>query len=367
MMKLKWVFFIILATLPVLKTQTNLQAANTTQIDNILTKKVLNDQDLKSIDSYVRDAVAAILSERDLTKIARYREAIVTRKGSQGQYVQQFNDSAEKYLTEAFKSAQNIKPAKRRTTVVTNLLILMDGLDNSRFCDLAKARLDDENVVVRYWAVHYLTNPDVITQLKSDQSANPSQIEQITEKFISMVPKGSPEILNLMARYAAAVENPQGDELLLQIADRRVKSYINWSVTQELMDVDILKLLEGKISSPSEKTNVPSLAQRFAQLYSCVIQRYINGTDILSPVQKSQLITVMVETEDKCIGNMTGPQQNIKKAIEQGQMKTLMDEHNKLLGSSTTQGQLPLKYGFNYGKTESGSIRNAPLTISKPK
>jgi hypothetical protein len=368
MMKLKWVFFIILATLPVLWTQTNVQAANTSQIDSVLSKKVLTEQDLKSIDDYVRNAVSAILNERDLTKIARYREAIVTRKGGpQGQYVQQFNDSAEKYLTEALKSARNLRPAKRQTMVVTNLLILIDGLENSRFCELAKSMLDDENVVVRYWAVRCLSNPNVITQLKSGQAANPNQVQQITEKFKSMVPKSSPEILNLMARYSAAVETQQGYELLLQIADQRIKSYIDWSVNQEIMDCDILKLLESNISSLTDKTNVSSLAQRFAQLYSCAIQRYVNGGNILNASQKSQLITVIVETEEKSIRNMVGTQQNLRKAIEQNQAPALTEEHNRLLGSNTTQGQLSSKYGFNYGKTDSGSIRNAPLTLSNPR
>lgn len=367
MMKLKWIYFIILLSFPILTIQNCLQAANTSQIDNVLSKKVLNEQDLKVIDSYVHDAIAAMENEKNLTKIARYREAIVTRKGTQGQYVQQFNDSAEKYITDAFKSAQDIKPAKRKTIILTNLLILIDGLENSHFCNLVKSRLDDKNAAVLYWSVKCLSNPAVIAQLKSDQSAGQSQIQQITEKFKSIISAGTPDILNLIARYAAAIDNQQGDELLLDVSDRRIKSYIDRSATQEFVDVDILKLLESRISSASDKNMVPSLAQRFAQLYSCAIQRYVNGGKFLSPSQKSQLITVIVETEDKCIRNMVGTQQNFKKAIEQGQMQSLMDEHNKLLGSSTTQGQLPSKYGFNYGKTDTGSIRTAPLTLSNPR
>ena len=365
-MKLKWLFCIILVTLLFFQSQPTLLAANLGQIDFILNKNVLDEQDKQEIDRYVRDTLQSLLNERNLANVGRYVEALVARRGDKPQYVQAFNDSVEKHVSEAFASAKSLRPAKRQTAITANLLILLDKLANVRFAILAMNQLDNENVVVRYWAVQCLTNPEVINQLNAGDAPNPNLAREITTKFKDMAPKSNPEILNLMARYAAAIQIPQGQELLLQIADQRIKSYADNKVTGEFTDATILKLLDSKISNPSQNTDVPALAQRFAQLYSYVIQKYVRNKDKLSEVQKNQLITVIVEIEDKCIKNMVGAQTEMRKAIEQDQMTALMSEHDKLLGSDTAEGQLPAKYHFNYGKTNTGATRTAPLTLPNP-
>jgi hypothetical protein len=365
-MKLKWLFCIILVTLPVFQSQPPLLAANLSQIDFIINKNVLDEQDKQEIDRYVRDTLQSLLNERNLANLGRYIQALVARKGDKPQYVQTFNDSIEKHVSESFTSAMSLRPAKRQKAVTANLLILLDKLENVRFAILALNQLENENVVVRYWAVQCLTNPEVISQLNAGDAPNPNLAQEIAAKFKNIVPKSRPEILNLMARYAAAIDIPQGQELLLQIADQRIKSYADNTVTEEFIDTTILKLLDNKISNPSRDPDVPALAQRFAQLYSYVIQKYVKERDVIGEVRKNQLLTVIVEIEDKCIKNLAGTQTEMRKAIEQDQMATLMSEHDKLLGSDTTEGLLPAKYHFNYGKTEAGSTRTSPLTLSNP-
>jgi hypothetical protein len=206
-MKLKWVFCLIFVSLSVLKSPVYLHAANTGQIDGILKKSVLDDQDKKEIDNYIKTALNTIINERDLTKIARHRESILSRKGSQAQYVDQFNNSLEKYLPETINTANNLRPAERQAVAITNLLILIDNLENVKYALIPLAKLEDENVIVRYWAVRCLTNPAVITQLNAGKAGNPNLIKEITEKFINIVPKSNPEILNFIARYAAAINS----------------------------------------------------------------------------------------------------------------------------------------------------------------
>ncbi len=367
-MKLNWVFYITLITLPVLLIQTSLQAANSSQIDIVRGKSVLDEEDKKVIDDYVGSAIDVLINERNLANIARDREAIITRKNStQPQYVLQFKESIGKYLTEAFEKVKNLRPVNRQAIVVANLLILINGLDDVQFAVLPMQRLEDNNVIVRYWAVQCLTNPVIVEQLNSKQAKNPNIAQEITNKLETIIPKSEPEILNLIAGYAATINIPDGQKLLLQIADIRIKGYENWTVRNEFIDGNILKLLENKISKPSENADVPALAQRFAQLYSYIIQRYVLTKDNLSESQKTVFVTVIVETESKCISNMIGAQQNLQKAIQDDQMQTLKDEAGKILGTASSQGQLAAKYGFNYGKTDSGAIQTAPLTLPMPK
>ncbi len=367
MCRLKWALLVIFAAFPVLR-HSNLQAASTGAIDNVRNKSVLNDQDKKIIDDFVRESIKTLLNEKDFTNIARHREVIVSRKESrQVQYVNQFKESTVNHITKAFETARNIKPEKNQILAITNLLILIDKLNNVQFAVIAKNKLDDENVIIRYWAAKFLANQAVVRQLNSGEASNLGLPNEITTKFISIVPTSSPEIVSIIADYAAAIDIPQGQELLLKIADQRIANYADWTVKQEYIDGAILKLLANIITEPKENTNTQAVAQRFAQLYSFAIQRYIKGADSLNARQKTELITVIIETEDKSISKMIGTQQYLKKAIETKQLNELMNEHNKLFGSNVTQGRLPAKYKFNYGRDENDSIRNAPLTLPDPK
>jgi hypothetical protein len=184
------------------------------------------------------------------------------------------------------------------------------------------------------------------------------------------------EIIVHIAGFAANVNIPEGEELLLHVADERIKRYADWTVKHEFYDIIILKLLESKIplSSQDPGATTPTslrktaIAQRFAQLYSYAIQRYIKGKDILNETQLQQLASVLIEIEDKSISRLMGGTQattrTIRRAIERGDtMEALLDEHNKLLGNETTAGQLPSKLGFDYSTTPNGPKRTAPIPL----
>jgi hypothetical protein len=103
--------------------------------------------------------------------------------------------------------------------------------------------------------------------------------------------------------------------------------------------------------------------RRFGQLLSYVFQRYIKGADRLSPSQKEQLVSILVETEKSCLTKLTGkPRFGIKKAIESGDSDALLREHNNLLGSETKSGEL----NFDYGKDSSGTAIMCPLQLASP-
>ena len=57
---------------------------------------------------------------------------------------------------------------------------------------------------------------------------------------------------------------------------------------------------------------------------------------------------------------------SIKRAIEANDITALLQEHNRLLGDEMTQGQLPLKFNFDYGRNAGSGRRTAPLALTKP-
>jgi len=368
-MKNKWAVFAALAAFLILTINSASKGVDTGQIDKVRNKEVLNNKDLQIIDKFVAESVQELMKTRDFTSIAKVRAVISSRNSSNmdsasAQYAEQFSESARKYISEAFEAANKLTPEEHKFRMTINLLILVDSLEDLRLADLAKGMINDENEAIRYWAVHSLTNPGFIEQLNATEETKllaSSIIEQLKE----LVESSKPEILALMTEFAAEVDIPQTEDLLLQIADIRIKRYANWTVEYELLDSTILRLLDNKMFSGGMSNS--AIARRFGQLYSYVIQRYVKGQDLLSATEKQRLASVVVETEVLCINKHLGTAQSaIKKAVEEEDYMTLLKEHNRLLGEETRAGLLPLKLNFDYGKKPDGSRRIAPLALPEP-
>ena len=375
-MKIKWAFFTILTAFFVLAINSNAVAVNTRDIDAVLKKSVIDDQDKKIIDDFLAQAVAELVKTRDFTSIAQVRSVILSRKSTQSQYAQQFSESAYRHIQAGFELAQTLRPQERINNVIISLMILIDGLEDLRLADLAMGRINDQNMVIRYWAVHSLTNPAIVQQLNSNAASNSQLPRTITEQLKEVVETSKPEIIVHIARFAANINIPEGEELLLQVADDRIKRYADWTVTFEFYDIIILKLLESKIPLSSQSIgalttttspNKPAIARRFAQLYSFVIQRYIKGDNVLNENQKNHLASAIIEIEEKCITRLLGLSRSpgmLRRAIERNDLTALSNEHNNLLGDETSTGQLPSKLGFDYSTTPNGPKRTAPIPLS---
>jgi len=373
-MNLKTPIFAVLAAFSIFLMNSQSWAVNTRLIDNVVQKSVLDNQDLQIIDNFVDEAVQELLETRDFSDIAQIRTIILSRQSSQAQYAEQFHESAHKYISPALRKASGITPEERRVMLTTNLLILIDDLNNLRLADLASGNLKDKNTIVRYWAVHCLTNPNITKKLNAGGTSNLKIARNIVSELSKLVESSRPETIALIAKFAGEVNIQEADALLEQIADMRIERYADWTVEYELLDGDILKSLSSKMAVEEEEEststpnrNIPALARRFGQLYSCVIQRYLKGRELLSKTQRNHLVSVMLETEDKCIGKLMGiTQTGIKRAIEADDTNALLQEHNRLLGDERTRGQLPLKLKYDYGNAGSTRKRTAPLALTEP-
>lgn len=367
-MKVKLVFFAIPVVFFVLMMDSSLTAVDTRDIDQVLKKTVLDARDFEIIDRFLDEAVQELVRERNFTEIAKRRAVIISRKSEQGQYAEQFSKSAYKYIQGGFKQAETLNPETRRTNAIINLLILIYGLEDPRLVELASNSLDNANAVIRYWAVKCLTSPAIVQQLNSGAGSDPAQAAAIVGRLRPLIETSSAEILILIGEFAAGVNIPQAEALLLQVADERIKRYAAWTVKHELSDIVLLKLLEARITvaDPGSSASVSksAVARRFAQLYSYVIQRYLKGPVVLNETQKNHLKSVMVEVQEKCVSRLLGsPQATIRRALERESMAAISDEHNTLLGSDNTPGQLPAKLGFDYGTDSAGAKRTAPVPL----
>jgi hypothetical protein len=331
-MKVKWVVPAVLGALLFFSLSGASAAVNTRRIKEVRNKDVLSAEDLHSIDNFVADAVKELIRTKEFSSVAAVRNAISehadSTKPSAPQYEAQFFESAYKHILEALQKARE----EGSFIAEVNLLILVErllatGPKDLRLVDLALGTIVEGNAVVRYLAVSAVTSPAIVKQLDAKLA------QRIVRQLEAAVDAGNPETMGLMARFAADVRTVEGDELLLKVADARIKSYGEWTVEFEPLDDAILKSLCGRITS--ESGHKLALTQRFAQLYSYVIQRYLQdmqGGSFLDDRSREQTASVLVGIEKACIGVLTGsPRSTIKGAVERGDVVGLSRAHDNLL------------------------------------
>ncbi|MHC4618618.1 MAG: hypothetical protein ACYTEQ_12800 [Planctomycetota bacterium] len=363
-MKSKWLIIAVPLGLWMFAANSGSKAVSPREIENVREKSVLSRADFEKIDSFVEEAVHELVRTKELSSISKLRTAILQQSTSnkasaQAQYTTQFYESAYKHIQPAFKNAAELPTEERKFVVTVNLLILADGLlanatDNPKLVDPAIERLQDENMVIRYWAVRVVTNPQVIKRLKS---GNSRLARRIIDQLRSTIESSCPEIVVLTAEFAADLNTPQADELLLLAAGVRIKKYADWTADYEASDVNILKSLCKRILAAGE--NETYLARSFGQFYSSAIQRYIRGRDYLNDTQKQQLGSLLVEIEDKCVRQLLQYQTDIKTAVGREDFNALWRAHNAL------SAQLAQKYKFRY-VDQNGNERQTPVLLPEP-
>jgi hypothetical protein len=333
---------------------------DTRRIDTVRDKGVLDSRDLTEIDRFVSDSLLEMAGTRELSEIANIRTAMVSRSGSKSrsakiQYSEKFNESAYKHLKVAFTEAGKVEDAQISNAILVNLLIIINDLGDPDLLSLSIPMLDDSREVVRYWAVQSVSNERVIGLLNSNKAMGSKLVLRISDKLSKVIGELNPYTFRLVGEFAAGVDYPEGGKLLIRMADIRIKMYEGWNVRGELFDAELLKNLFARASGSDNMSKL--MGSRFGQLYSYVIQRYVLGTGKVGQKQQAELISVMVDIERKCTSKaMDAPQAGIVRAIKGKDNQALMAEHDKILGSKTSQGELPKLMRFDYNGSKSPKV-----------
>ncbi len=321
---------------------------DTRAIEAVREKSVLNSNDLQAIDVFVQDAVEEVLraEEKNFATIAKTRSILISRQKSkipdQKQYAQRFLESAQNRITAALEEAQSLPPT-RRAKVRVNLLIIAQALNHESLVTAAMPYLSDPSKPVSYWATRLVTSNAALAMI----NASSPQSGQLITALNRMAPQASPETLCLIIPFASQIKIAAGQELILTIAEGRTQQYESHTVSHELADIKVLSGLYSQFNANGP--NKTLCAQRFAQLFSYVIQRYAKTQTELTVQQKQDLISIIVETENTCVSGLTKePQTTLRRAIERGDITALMTEHDRLLGSATEKGVLPELLHFSY-------------------
>jgi hypothetical protein len=339
---------------------------DTKAIDEVVKKTTLSQEDAQAIDEFVADAIQDLVGAVDFAEASKTRAIILKyQTGKQDEYTKRYSEAAYKQIEGGLAVAKESPDPAKRSKVAANLLILADAMKDTRLLDLAVKSVAEKDPAIQYWAVRLTTDPNLWTKINQNQATAAQLTTKLLTEFGQLAAGSAPEVQVLMSSFAGRSNAPAADEVLTRIADARIKQYSDWTVNYERADVTVLRQLGEKIAAGSAAKS--QLAKRFAQLYSFAIQRYLKGQKFVArwDQSKDSLATVLIETEDKCVGKLLGaPQMTIRKAIEAGYAKALQAEHDRLLGTGNQPGALPAKLSFTYGGD--GQSLPAPIPLLDP-
>lgn len=349
-------------------------AVDTTAIDAVLEKAKADSAsfggaDAAAVDEFLESALGEMLTAKNFWEAVDLRGVIVDRQGDEnmGRYRTDFLSSVRKHLQFAFEEVLRSGQDETQMQKARTLIVLVGLIKDVSLAEFGIGLLDHPDSTVRYWAVKSIANPTIAAQLKSVTPEVVQAADKIVSGLEGVIEKEQyPEVLSQVVAFAGDLGGRFGKRLLLKIADKRIKSYADWTVQYELMDGEVLAGLGEMILAENPGQDRADLCRRFGQLYSYVIQRYMLGKDVLKDSQKAQLVSVMVEVEQSVVSKLLGmPRANMKKWIERKSAVALKSEHKSLLGDSSQAGELATRLNFDYGKDSNGGAITAPLELKE--
>ncbi|MCK4999295.1 MAG: hypothetical protein KAS23_07165 [Anaerohalosphaera sp.] len=350
-------------------------AASTDQIDDFRAKalnaaRALTDSEAQIIENFISSSFDEMLNSFEISEILAIKTSIVSRKGPSKPtgYSNAYNKFLEKNLRSVAGEINALESSSRKNQLLVNLIVLAAETKSYDLADFALTMIDSDNVVVRYWAVKCIANKTVIAQFNSVSESDNELNNAIIAAFDKLLDaESSPEILGLLATFAAQSTDSMVEDMLIKVVDKRIKKYEDWTVKNEFVDSNLLKRLTDKMIAYKTSAANARWSMRFAQLYSYIVQRYIAGADILDEASLEYLKSAIAEAENSSFAKLLGRTQPvIKKALEKKDPGQLKKEIDSLLGSASRQGRLAYEFKYDYGKNSSGQSITAPKKLPAP-
>ena len=337
--------------------------ATTAEIESLRSKVQNSNVELTASDkavisSFWSDSLDQMLFTESSQEHVQIRKELARQKGTEhlSYYAVAYVDEAAGAIEIAFKDAQRMEDIQRRKTTERNLMILVAELESPALSSLALQHFGSEDDVIRYWAFKAVTSSAVIQQLTSDVTADEKTAQAVLAAIKQQLPREmQAEILKTAIRFCMVLDEPMAREVLVMVADRRVKAYQDWTVQDEALDATLLTAL-GNIAMLESNGKV--FGQKFAELYAAVIQRYLKGGNALNKDQIEQLLTVIAETDQNVLSKTMGLKTGIFQALKR--KSGLEREYETLFGDRLRPGLLAEKFKFDYGKDASGKSITAP-------
>ncbi len=292
------------------------------------------------------------------------RRQIEVQKGNESLsfYTTAYIAEALKDIQAAFQNVQRVENPRQRLNAERNLMILTANLASPKLAPLGLERLDAADEVIRYWAVKAVTQPAVAEQLVADVTRDEAAVEAILNainKRILVEPLAN--IQKMMIDFAAPFNLPAARQALLSLADQRIKAYRQWTVRDELLDVNLLRALGNIMVLQQDAEIKKTFGRAFGELYALAFQRYLKGAGKLSADQTEQLKTVIGEVDQAVVTKVMGIQTGVAKALQSN--TGLERQYEMLFGNRQIAGEFGARFNFDYGKDAAGKALTTPAEL----
>jgi hypothetical protein len=329
----------------------------------------LTASDVSVINSFWQNALNTMQLTEDSQEIVLIRRQVEGQNSAQplSSYATAFIDAAGKYLLQAFTQISAVDDLARRQLLEQNLMILTAKMETPKLASVALERIVQDDPIVRYWAVKAVTNSAVIGVLSDEVMAD----EQTRSAIIAALQKCAavetqPEIQEMIIRFGATMNQAGAREILLMIADKRIEAYKSWAVENEILDAKLLIAIGGVAIMQSDGAVKSEFAQKFAELYSLIFQRYMQGQDALTDEQVEMTVLVMAEVDRMILGKMLNMSQAQTGIVNALKSKRGLDRvYETIFGDRLRKGSLSTTFNFDYGKDASGKAITEPPKLSE--
>lgn len=335
----------------------------------------VSESDKAVIDKFLRVSLDAFFLNEDSAQLAEVRRQILAQKGDQdlSMYASTYLGVIRDHLRTAFDAAERLPDPQRKQLVTRNLVILAAELRSLLLAEFGIEHLQSPDVLTRYWAVKSIADtsstlppPDdnsIVGQLNNEVTNIPESATKIYEALMGLVKADNPpQIQVLLINFAGQWKDERAVAMVSEITNRRISAYRDWSVKNTWLEIPLLRALAAKHPTRQLQAEKAEIAKLFAQLYSMVVQRWMLGQETLSPVEKKDLLSVIVEVDQEVFGTLGVPTGRIKSILERG--GDLQREFDDLFGTATRAGDLGNRLRFTYG--QNGQSTTAPPKLGPP-
>ncbi len=335
---------------------------NTRKIDAVRKKTILADEDFRIIDGFVQEAMAELLETTDTSQMVELRTTVVSRSSSQEasaqiQYGPAFTQAAQKHIPPAIGKALQGQGVHKQTglLITFNIMLMLHDTNIAELAKLALPYVDFNDIKIQYAAVKTLTNPLIVSELQKWDNL-PEMVSSL-EKVAQSA--SEPRILISILDFAGRLNNAAAVQLIRNCADARLSLYAQSNIADASVDRALLDALAAQIAA--NDGNRATLGPKYAQLYSYLIQSYIEIINVEGKEQlRSQLATAIINGETVLYKFINGTPGGLKRAVEKAGTAALQSEHDAIFGSDAAGGQLPAALGFDYGTDGQGNKIRSP-------
>ena len=342
-------------------------------------KSVLGEDDLNAIGQYVAETFRQMIeakSPTDLANIVRDFIESSTSKAThteapQQAYARRFAESVVVEYQKLLELLPSMPDVEMAYQVRLSAVVVLSYCSDTAVVKYLSELLGDESPDVRYWAVKGLGSGNLFEQLSQANSGDP-MVEEVMAALKTMLEStDDSELLAQTAQAAAMPNHLPALEVLQECMKKRIVLYENWTVTNEMVDLVILKQLfsvvdKGVLSEDDEFQK--SLLRTGAQLYSAAYYRYSKGMlyrdedgtalPLLNGPTQQNIQTLLIEGELGwlSVSRSSRPVSRFMVALKRNNWSELDNSYKQLL---SVGGQVDQAFGF-YGGGQNGEV---PLPV----